>query len=263
MALGNFVFYSQEIKRQVHVNYLIPDHIIWQEEGKGIPTLYLLHGHGNCCEEWISNSNIQEYAMKQGLAVMMPEGENSFYLNQKGAHRNYENYVGRELVEFTRKLFPLSKRREDTFVGGISMGGFGAIHTGLAFPETFGKVMALSSALIIHQVAGKQEGYEDPAGDYEYYRSIFGDLAQLLTSHANPEQLILDLQAEGKRIPELYMACGTEDFLLEHNREFKRFLDAHQVPVEYQESPGDHNFTFWNPYLESGLAWMLANRTEV
>lgn len=59
------------------------------------------------------------------------------------------------------------------------------------------------------------------------------------------------------------MACGTEDFLLEHNREFKRFLDTHQVPVEYQESPSDHNFIFWNPYLESGLAWMLANRTEV
>lgn len=80
------------------------------------------------------------------IAVIMPAGENHFYLNQPGAGFDYQNFIGSELVELTREMFPLSKHREDTYIGGLSMGGFGALNNGLKNPETFGGIIALSSA---------------------------------------------------------------------------------------------------------------------
>lgn len=262
MAIGQMTFYSKELARNVEFRFILPEepnpfegeNPHYQRRAK---TLYLLHGHGNGNEEWLTGSSIKEFAYRYNLAVFMPSGENSFYLNHEEAKTNYANYVGKELVEYTRKTFGLSSKREDTFVGGLSMGGFGALHTGLEFNKTFSKIMALSSALILYNVAGKGKDFQDYFGGYQYYSSVFGDLENVLTSRTNPEQIILDIQAEHEEIPEIYMACGTEDFLLENNRRFKKFLDDHQVPCAYHESSGDHNFKFWNPYLEAAIQWMV------
>lgn len=226
MAVGEMIFYSKEMNRNVSFAFVLPENIFFMEKEnlhykRRTKTLFLLHGHGNCHEEWLTGSSIKELAHIYNLAVIMPSGENSFYLNQKAAKRNYADYVGDELVEYTRKTFGLSNDKADTFVGGLSMGGFGALHTGLAYNHNFSKIMALSSALIIHNIAGKKEEFKDPHGDYDYYTSIFGDLKKLPTSRNNPEQIIRDLQAMGEEVPEIYMACGTEDFLLEENRLFK------------------------------------------
>ena len=87
---------------------------------------------------------------------------------------------------------------------------------------------------------------------------MFGDLDKLETSENNPEQLIRTLKAENKTIPAIYMACGTEDFLINENRAFHQFLKDEGVPVEYIESPGVHNWDFWNYYLEPSIQWLLA-----
>lgn len=262
MAIGKMIFYSKEINRNVEFRFLLPEGPSPYEEEKkyfdrGMKTLYLLHGHGNGSEEWLTGSIIKELAYRYNLAVIMPTGENSFYLNQKALKRNYMNFVGKEIVDYTRKVFSLSDRREDTFIGGISMGGFGALHTGLEFNHTFSKIMALSSALILYNLDGKRQDYEDGFGGYEHYTAIFGDLSQVMTSRVNPEQILLDLKEGKEPIPEIFMACGTEDFLLENNRRFKRFLDQQQIPVIYHESKGDHNFRFWNPYVEEAVKWMV------
>lgn len=263
MALGEMIFYSKELGRNVGFRFILPDGPN-PFEGENphydrrTKTLYLLHGHGNGSEEWLTSSSIREFSCRYNLAVFMPSGENSFYLNHKAARTNYADYVGKELVEYTRTIFGLSDRREDTLIGGLSMGGFGALHTGLEFHKTFGKIMALSSALILYNVAGKEEDFHsDGFGDYAYYSSIFGDLEHVLTSRTNPEQIILDIQEAGEELPEIFMACGTEDFLLEHNRRFRKFLQDHQVKHVYHESAGDHNFKFWNPYLETAIKWMV------
>ena len=78
------------------------------------------------------------------------------------------------------------------------LGGYGAIHTGLAYPETFGKIAGLSSALIIHDVTGKKEDFEDSLGNYEYYHQIFGDLDLLEKSAFNPEIQIKTLKKRGQ-----------------------------------------------------------------
>lgn len=263
MAIGEMTFFSRELQRSTHFRFILPDgpfpfdreNPCYAREAK---VLILLHGHGNSNDEWITNSSIRELASRYNIAVFMPNGENSFYLNREAAKTNYMNYVGRELPEFVCKSFGFSSRRENMMIGGLSMGGFGALHTGLAFPDAFGKIMALSSALIIHMVAGLQPGDEDRFGGYDYYTSIFGPLEHILESDVNPEQLALKAKKSGAPVPEIFMACGTEDFLLENNRQFHRFLENSGIPHQYYEDTGDHNFQFWNPWLLKGIQWMAS-----
>ena len=137
---------------------------------------------------------------------------------------------------------------EDTYIMGFSMGGFGAIHTGFAYPDKFGKVIALSSALIHNEVAKMKEGEGNPVANYDYYRMCFGDPAKLPESDNNPEYLLKKLKAAGTKIPEIFMACGTEDFLLERNREFHQFLNEQGIAHTYEEGPGIHDMRFWQEW---------------
>ena len=261
MALGEMVFYSHEMHRNVHFRFILPEgpspfEPEQQYFERPPRVLMLLHGHGNGNEEWITGSTIKELAYRYNLAVLMPNGENSFYLNHEDAKTNYMNYVGRELPDYVAQTFGLSVKRENMMIGGLSMGGFGALHTGLAFPERFSKIMALSSALILYDMADITPEYEDAFGGYRYYTSVFGPVSKVLTEEVNPEVLAARLKEKGAVIPEIFMACGSEDFLLPHNRRFVKFLEEHKIPVDYHESAGTHNFRFWNPWLEEAVRWM-------
>ncbi len=220
-------------------------------------TLILLHGYSGGKTDWMLNSPIQDLAARYNLAVACPAGENSFYLNQKGTGRAFGDYIGRDLPQFLRDTFGLAKNSEDTLIGGYSMGGFGALHAGLSHPETFGHIIALSSALIVHEVAQMTPGTGNHMADYDYYAATFGEPGELLASKNNPEALVRERKEEGKAIPGVFMACGSEDFLIEPNRAFHQFLMEEQVPVTWHESPGIHDFVFWNKWIEPGIRWAL------
>lgn len=269
MSFGRIENYFKAVNRTMEIRFLLPDDPRFTRNFDGTvnphyerppKTLLLLNGATHNNLEWLSHTGIIDLATKYNLAVFMPSGENSFYLNCEGTDDHFADFVGDELMHYVTRTFGLSTEREDHLVMGLSMGGFGALHTGLAYADFFSKIVALSSALIVHEIAGARPGFTNGGGDYARYQRIFGDLDTVLTSSNNPEQLIRDLQREGKPIPGLYLACGTEDFLLEHNREFHTFLEDHQVPHIYLESPGSHDYGFWNQYIEPAIQWMTGEK---
>lgn len=265
MSTLSIEFFSGCLMRPVTFRVYLPDGMRYPtQEGKDNPhfarptkTLFLLHGYTSDLNEWLYGSSIRFLAEKYNLAVVFPNGENSFYLNGASTGRKYCDFVGGELVDYMRKVFGLAKGADDTFIGGLSMGGFGALHTAFAFPENFGKVAAMSSALLIHEIAGMKPGQDNGVANYDYYRLCFGDLDRVEESDANPETLVLRLKEEKKTIPGIFMACGTEDFLLERNRAFCAFLKKEDIPVQYEEGPGSHNMQFWDAMLEPAIQWML------
>lgn len=216
-------------------------------------TLFLLHGYTGSAEGW----GIEDIARKYNFAMVMPNGENSFYLDGAATGCKYGTFVGSELVEYIRSTFGLAASAEETAICGLSMGGFGALHTALAYPDNFGKAGAMSSALIIHGIAHMKPGEDNGVANYDYYRQCFGDLEAVADSEANPETLIKKLKAEGRKIPDIYMCCGTEDFLLENNRRMHRFLEDENVSHVYAESPGGHDSVFWNEYTPKIAEWMF------
>lgn len=224
-------------------------------------TLILLHGYTGSSSDWLYHSPVAELSMKYNLAVVMPTGGISFYLDRPGVGNAYGRFVGEDLIDYLRSTFGLAKCRRDTLIAGNSMGGFGALHTALAYPERYGCAMGLSSALVIHQVAGMkpsdQINSHHVMADYAYYLETFGDPEKVLASTNNPETLVKDLKAQGGEIPRLFMACGTEDFLLNQNRQFHQFLVNERIPVKYVEDSGVHDWAFWNKIIEPAIQWAL------
>ena len=136
----------------------------------------------------------------------------------------------------------------ETFSIGLFAGLIGIVITLLAL---------IPANRIIHDIAGMKPGTKTDMADYDYYEGIFGDLEKIEESEHNPEYLVKKLKAEGKEIPPIFMACGTEDFLLKNNRDFRDFLLSEKVDLTYKESAGIHEWKFWNEYLEPAIRWLL------
>ena len=255
-------FFSKSLSRPVHFTaVLCNDNAFGVENNphyeRATKAVYLLHGYSGCDTDWFTNAPLQDLANRFNVNFFMPNGDNSFYLDQPQTGFKYCTYVGEEFVEYTRKTFGLSDKREDTLIGGLSMGGFGALHTGLTYPETFDKIMAFSSALIVDALDKMSPQDENPMANYGYYELIFGDMKNAANTDINPLVLAKKLKEKGARIPRIYMACGTEDFLFMPNNEFKAQLDKLGVEADYFTSPGIHDFVFWRASLEAALKWAL------
>ena len=140
MALLQVNTFSQALSRIITFHIILPNDAPPEmlagnsNYDRPMKTLYLLHGFSGSTQDWLTGSLIQELALKYNLAVVMPAGENSFYLNGKGTGRGYETFTAVELPAYCQKTFGLSDKPEDNFIGGLSMGGFGAIHTALKYP---------------------------------------------------------------------------------------------------------------------------------
>ena len=239
------------------LNHTVTLHAIIPMNAKTpLRTLYLLHGMYGNYTDWLYNTRILLWAQEHNIAVIMPSAENSYYVDQPQKMSNYAKFVGEELIEMTRYLFPLSTKKEDTYIGGLSMGGYGAMKLGLSYPETFSKIAALSSAFITDDLDALTQKSEAFSPRRDFFASTFGDLTKVKGSLNDPKRLILDLQKANTPLPEMYLACGTEDFLINENRDFHNFLTKEKVAHTYLESTGDHNWAFWDEYIEKVLIWL-------
>lgn len=261
MAFIHMNMFSEKLMRTVGVNVILPvDKLTFPgmpvREDKPYKTLYLLHGVFGSYVDWVNGTRIQRYAEEHDLVVVMPSGDNAFYVDQPKGHNYYGEFIGEELVNVTRKMFPLSKKREDTFIGGLSMGGFGALRNGLKYSDTFGYIVALSGALLVDGMPGRNNDVAMFIDSRDYAESCFGNLDELLESDKNPKYIVDQMLKAGKTFPEIYMACGTEDGLLGVNREMAAFLKDHQVNVTYEEGPGNHEWDFWDTYIKKAIEWL-------
>lgn len=259
MALIQVNFFSESLQRTVDFTALIPaDAPIEQRSPKTKPfkTLYLLHGLFGDRNDWLTGTRIKRWAAERNLAVIMPSAENKFYMNLEKIGENHSDFIGKELVDFTRRLFPLSKKREDTFIAGLSMGGYGAIVNGLLHHRTFGYVAGLSSALIRDRVVQSTNESQRPLFRRDFYEIIFGDLDKVPASEKNPEFLVKSLLKKKAVLPQIYLCCGTEDNLLAQNRLFHKMLMKEGVAHEYHESKGAHDWDYWDANILKVLDWL-------
>ena len=274
MASGRMEFHARSINQHANFAYCLPydtemeevkDPSCYERDTK---SLILLHGLTGTDTDWLYGGVAQMMAIQYNLAVFMPTTGNSFYLDRGYEGGNYATYIGEELPEFINKAFGFCESRENTIIGGLSMGGYGSIHTALAYPDRFSSCIALSSALVI-KAAAANFGYDVGKVDPKVIRheldilpkkmteEIFGEISQLVSSDKNPEVQYSKLKEAVKDIPKLYLAVGTEDDLLEANRDFVKFLESEGAEYKYEEGPGKHDWFFWNEYLDRGLKYLL------
>lgn len=247
MTLFETTLRSKKLEMSTGVNILLPDNYDNIPQN-GYPVLYLLHGMSDDRTTWLRNTRIEKYAEERGLAVVMPEAQCSFYIDMAYG-LDYYSYIAEELPEFICKTFPVSGKREDNFIAGLSMGGFGALKIGLRRYQHFAGIAALSAAITPEEIA------KEDTGRYgKILRGIAGEACEL-----KPEDNIRALAANipTEKRPRLYMAVGESDFLLDQNEKFNVYLNEIGYTHTYETDKGYHNWDFWEKHIQTALKFFF------
>jgi len=218
--------------------------------GRRHPTLWLLHGLSDDHTIWQRRTSIERYAAPLGLAVVMPAVHRSFYADTTFGYR-YWTFVSEELPALARSFFPLSAAREDNFVAGLSMGGYGAFKLALRCPDRFAAAASLSGAL--DMAAPPDETDEAFLAELGH---VFGDLDRFPGSDNDLMALAAKVAASAGPKPALYASCGTEDFLHGHNTRFRDHARRLGLDLTYEEGPGDHQWAHWDRQIQRVLEWL-------
>jgi len=233
----NFISYT--LKRAVDVTVIIPSETFPEavemlqskeqprhKKTDKYPVLYLLHGYGNNHATWTAYTNVEMYAEEQKMAVVMPSAENKFYINH-GKEDLFFDFIEQELPDFVCGMFPVSERKEDTYLAGLSMGGYGTLLHGLSNPEKYAALGAFSAAVML----------KDDMPD--------------------PLEIAKEQVKKGKALPKIYLACGKKDFLYEDNLTFRDEMKALGADITWEEHPDyGHEWRFWDLQVEAFLNWI-------
>ena len=215
------------------------------------PTLYLLHGLSDDHTIWMRRTSVERYASPAGLAVVMPAVNRSFYADMK-CGLNYWTFISEELPMLARSFFPLSAKREDNFVAGLSMGGYGAFKLALRQPDRFCAAASLSGVLDLAPSVRDKEVWNKR--DYD---AIFGT-NEPIDNTANDLMYLLKTGAKNvKAYPALFQCCGTGDFLYDQNIRFRDLAISFGYAIHYEEEPGTgHEWGYWDRMIEKVIAWL-------
>ena len=257
MALLRCDFFSETLGLSTSMTVILPQETSQQIGMTGTssdlpPVLYLLHGLTDDDTIWTRRTSIERYAAPLGLAVVMPQVHHSFYADEVGG-LPFWTFLSQELPEIVSRFFRVSDRREDTFVAGLSMGGYGAIKWALRDPGRFAAAASMSGALAVSHPSERAE--PDFA---RLMQRVFGDGP---TDGTSDDVIHLVRTSDPQTLPQLYVACGTDDFLYPANDWFAQEAAASHVPLTVRFGPGDHDWDYWDTQIQDVLAWLpLAHR---
>lgn len=210
----------------------------------GYPVLYLLHGLSDDHTAWLRYTSIERYATARGLAVVMPAVSRSFYADERHG-LTYWRFLSRELPEIVGAFFRISHRPEDTFVAGLSMGGYGALKLGLSYPERFTAVASLSGVADIHALATRLDRRD-------LVDRVFGGAIR-----ASDDVFELLRGVDPAKRPRLYISCGTEEEgLLDANVRLEREARDLGFDVTTDYRPGVHEWRLWDEVIQDVIAWL-------
>jgi S-formylglutathione hydrolase FrmB len=242
MAMIRCDFFAETLELSTSMTVLLPD------DGPPPPVLYLLHGLTDDHTAWTRWTSIERYARDKGLAVVMPEVHRSFYANEAYGMRFWD-FLSEELPRTVERYFRVSTRREDTFVAGLSMGGYGAMKWALRDPSRFAAAATLSGALDLAYIQ-----------EYDLRPHM-----RALVSHVFPDRevagtdedlLHLIKSADPAALPRLMLRCGTEDHLVKQNERFVAACAAAGVDLDAGYGPGGHEWPFWDQHIQTVINWL-------
>ncbi len=245
MALLKTEIHSNVLNMDTHITVILPHDIT--KSNAPAKVLYLLHGLSDDCSKWSRYTALERKVHGKNLAVIMPEVQRSFYADMCYG-LNYFQYVAYELPELCKNMFNISDKREDTFVAGLSMGGYGAMKIAFTRPEAFSKVASFSGAVAFKKTLDKGADSIYSAERVKELIGICGDDMKF-TDLEDPFFLAKKVLDESVN-PDVLLTCGTEDFLYQDNIEFKDYLKAIGYPAKFLEWKGEHSWKFWDESLD-------------
>ncbi len=247
MASGTLSFRGASIKKTGGLNFITPD-----EAPGPWPVFYLLHGYSDDHTVWMRLTSIERYVQNLPLMVVMPDASHGWYTNaQAPGGMRYEDYLIKDIIGLVDRTFHTIPERRGRVIGGLSMGGYGAVKLALKHPDKFCSATSHSGAVLMGAKAANARERKEMSEFVHELHGIFG---------AKPMGGAEDCIALAKKCPRakrpaLRIDCGTEDFLLQDNRDYHRHLEQMKFPHEYAEFPGAHNWGYWDQHVQDAIAF--------
>jgi putative tributyrin esterase len=217
------------------------------------PVLYLLHGFSGHYSDWVTRTNLADYAAEYRMIVVTPEGNDSWYTDSAGTTTDqYESYILQELIPDVDRRFRTIQTRYARGIAGLSMGGYGALKFGLKYPDRFVFAGSLSGALGV--AAWTEDDLKNQKAIRDSVFSVYGPVGSETRKRNDIYEITRGLTASRvATLPYLYLDCGTEDFLVDINQKFAALLREKKIPHEYRELPGNHNWEYWDQQVREVL----------
>jgi len=232
-TLATIQMYSHALESSATYAALLPDPEL---VGPGpYPVLVQLHGYYDNYTAWLYKSNLMRHMERLPLIVVLPSSENYWWCDYHPRAR-YEKFVAFDLWKHVNDTFPTRKDR--WAIGGLSMGGFGALRLGLKYPNKYASIFAHSSVI----------PSEERLADWD--EPLSQPLQVDLNCYRHAEKLA---KMDPTQWPRLSFDCGVDDHLIEDNRAFHKYLAALKVPHTYQEHPGAHTWEYWDLHVQTAL----------
>ncbi|MBS4218058.1 esterase family protein [Bacillus sp. FJAT-49711] len=254
MALIKCNFFSDALGMSTSMTVILPQQTNSQVGMNGVakrdshPTLWLLHGGSDDDSIWNRRTSIERYVSDLGLAVVMPDAHFSFYTNMAYGGK-YGTFLMEELPKIARSLFPLSEAKEDNFVAGLSMGGYGAFKWALSKPNQFAAAAGLSTANFSSSKIMQEWNSPD------FLRLVFGEEPQEGTEN-DLCHLIEQCDKLSESKPKFYQSCGKEDHLYKYNLDLKEAFMNTDLDYTYTEESGVHDWAFWDKTIQDVVRWL-------
>ena len=254
MSLLHVSFFSNALREAVSMDVLLPDFPCYPDAPapRKYPVLYLLHGLSDDQTIWQRRTRIESYVAGRDLIVVMPTTHRAWYTNTVSGLK-YFDFIAREVPAFCRANFPVAEGRENTFVAGLSMGGAGCMKIGLARPENYAAIGCLSAGAI-----NRRRDEEMTPERRARNEMLYGDRDLTGTEEdvfGNAERIL----SEGKPVPRIYHACGSEDFLLPsalETRDFFSKIPGNPFDYTFEQDPGAHTWEFWDEHIQRFLSFL-------
>ncbi|AXQ79723.1 esterase family protein [Streptococcus chenjunshii] len=252
MAFLQIEYHSQALAMERRVNVIYPDAAELSEteaKDSDIPVLYLLHGMGGNENSWQKRTNIERLLRHTNLIVVMPSTDLGWYTDTAYG-MPYFTAIAEELPQILQRFFPnMSRKREKTFIAGLSMGGYGAYKIALA-TDKFSHAASFSGALGLGLEG--QELTENLESKRGYWEGVFGDLEAEEVS----EHFLTRIAEHSDKKTKFYAWCGYEDYLYQSNERAVKELTALGLDIDYHTSHGKHEWYYWNQQLEKLFDWL-------
>lgn len=270
MALCKIDYYSGAMRQKMGVCVIIPENkwgysLADRPAGYRYPTLWLLCGGGFDHTDWVRYSAIELYAAKRGIAVVLPGVSYSGYVNTAEGDFRWWDQIACELPEYLRRVFPLSENREDNFVAGFSMGGYGAFKFAMQHPEMFAACGNFSGPIgIIPRTPvkpGEKLGQPCLRDDFcePQFATLWASFGSAALRRNTPDDNLYMLEKhvrEGTALPKFYMAIGAQDPGARDGYAVMDYMKALGVDVFDVRDEGMHDWVYCNRHIKAFLDWI-------
>lgn len=218
MAYISLNYHSPTIGMHQNLTVILPeDQSFFNNDttAKPLKTLMLLHGLSSDETTYMRYTSIERYANEHKLAVIMPNVDHSAYANMAYGHSYYDYIL--EVYDYVHQIFPLSKKRDDNFIAGHSMGGYGTIKFALTQGDKFAKAVPLSAVF-------EAQNLMDLEWNDFSKEAIIGNLSSVKGTEHDPYYLLDKAVVEDKQIPKLLIMCGKTRLFISRQLRFYRLF---------------------------------------